>query len=228
MSADHQFSDAIAAVKPRLRGWLHAATFPVAIVAGITFVAVAPTLSARITGAIYTLTAALLFGTSALYHRGHWSPRTHAALRRFDHANIFLIIAGTYTPFTILLLDGRNAQILLGLVWAGALAGVAFRVFWVNAPRWLYVPIYLGLGWAATFWLPAFASAGGAAILTLIIVGGLLYSAGAVIYGLKRPNPSPRWFGFHEIFHACTLAGFATHHVGVWLAAFGVGAAVTA
>lgn len=227
MSADHQFSDAVAAVKPKLRGWLHAATFPVAVVAGITFVAVAPTLSARITGAIYTLTAALLFGISALYHRGHWSPRTHAALRRFDHANIFLIIAGTYTPFTILLLDGRSAQILLGLVWAGALAGVAFRVFWVNAPRWLYVPIYLGLGWAATFWLPSFASAGGAVILTLIIAGGLLYSAGAIIYGLKRPNPSPRWFGFHEIFHACTLAGFVTHHVGVWLAAFGVGAAVT-
>jgi hemolysin III len=228
MALDDQIRDVLTAVKPKLRGWLHAGTFPVAVIAGIALVALAPSQDARIAGAIYTVTAALLFGVSALYHRGRWSPRAQAALRRFDHANIFLIIAGTYTPFTILLLDSRNATILLSLVWIGALLGVAFRVLWVGAPRWLYVPVYIALGWAAAFWLPTFASSGGVAVLTLIIAGGLLYSAGAVIYGLKRPNPSPRWFGFHEIFHACTLAGFATHHVGVWLAAFGVGAAVAA
>lgn len=227
MTPDAHIRDAVTAVKPKLRGWLHAATFPVAIVAGILLVALAPTQDGRIAGAIYTLTAALLFGVSALYHRGQWSPRVEGALRRFDHANIFLIIAGTYTPFTILLLDNQNATILLLVVWIGALLGVAFRVLWVGAPRWLYVPVYIALGWAAMFWLPAFAATGGPAVLTLIIIGGLAYSAGAIIYALQRPNPSPRWFGFHEIFHACTLAGFFAHHVGVWLAAFGVGAAVT-
>lgn len=227
MAFDEQIRGAVTAVKPKLRGWLHAGTFPVATVAGVLLVALAPTQSGRIAGAIYTVTAALLFGVSALYHRGHWSPRVEGVLRRFDHANIFLIIAGTYTPFTILLLDNRNATILLLVVWTGALAGVLFRVLWVSAPRWLYVPVYIALGWAAMFWLPSFAATGGAAVLTLIIVGGLAYSAGAIIYGLKRPNPSPRWFGFHEIFHACTLAGFLAHHVGVWLAAFGVGAAAT-
>lgn len=225
MALDDHFRDAVTAVKPKLRGWLHAATFPVATVAGVLLVALAPTQEGRLAGAIYTVTAALLFGISALYHRGRWSPRVQDVLRRFDHANIFLIIAGTYTPFTIMLLDSWNATILLLLVWSGALIGIAFRVLWVGAPRWLYVPVYIALGWAAVFWLPSFAATGGAAVLTLIIIGGLAYSAGAIIYALKRPNPSPRWFGFHEIFHACTLAGFLAHHVGVWLAAFGVGGA---
>lgn len=225
MSFDEQVRDAVAAVKPRLRGWLHAATFPAAVIAGTVLIVVAPSTEVRVSAAIYTLTAALLFGVSAVYHRGRWSPRAQAALRRLDHANIFLIIAGTYTPFTLLLLPQRQAQILLSLVWIGALLGVGFRVFWVSAPRWLYVPIYIALGWAAVFWLPQFASNGGAAIVTLIIVGGLMYTLGAIVYGLKRPNPSPRWFGFHEVFHAFTLAGFATHHVGIWLAAFGAGTA---
>jgi hemolysin III len=156
MAPDDQIKDAFAAVKPKLRGWLHVGIFPVAVIAGAVFIAVAPTPSARISGAIYTVTAALLFGVSALYHRGRWSPRVRAVLRRFDHANIFLIIAGTYTPYTILLLDSSDARILLSLVWFGAITGVLFRVFWLSAPRWLYVPIYLGLGWAATFWLPSF------------------------------------------------------------------------
>ena len=164
----------------------------------------APTTKAKVTG-IFALTAALLFGVSALYHRGHWSQRGRTVLRRLDHASIFLIIAGTYTPFTILLLDGQDARILLTLVWAGALLGVAFRVLWVGAPRWLYLPVYVALGWAAVFWLPTLAARGGAAVFVLIVSGGLLYSAGAVVYGLKRPDPSPRWFGFHEIFHACRV-----------------------
>ncbi|TDD64650.1 hemolysin III family protein [Jiangella aurantiaca] len=224
MTFDEQVRDAVAAVKPRLRGWLHAGTFPVAVLAGIALVIVAPTTQVRVSAAIYTVTAALLFGISAVYHRGRWSPRTHAVLRRFDHANIFLIIAGTYTPFTLLVLPANDATVLLWLVWAGALLGVAFRVFWAGAPRWLYVPIYVALGWAAVFWLPEFATYGGAAVATLIIVGGLMYTLGAVVYGMKRPNPSPRWFGFHEVFHAFTLAGFVSHHVGIWLAAFGAGA----
>jgi hemolysin III len=226
VSLDDPLRDAVATIKPKLRGWLHAGTFPIAVASGAALVTFAPTTRAKVTAGIFALTAALLFGVSALYHRGRWSRRGHAVLRRLDHASIFLIIAGTYTPFTILLLDGQDARILLTLVWAGALLGVAFRVLWVGAPRWLYLPVYIALGWAAAFWLPTIAVRGGAAVFALIVAGGMLYSVGAIVYGLRRPDPSPQWFGFHEIFHACTLAGFAAHHVGVWLAMFGIGAAV--
>ncbi|MFH8365916.1 hemolysin III family protein [Streptomyces sp. NPDC018031] len=207
-------------LKPRLRGWLHAGMFPTALVAGVVLTALADSSRGRIACGIFTLTACALFGVSALYHRGNWGPRATAVLRRLDHANIFLIIAGTYTPFTLLLLPDGKQQLLLWLVWAGALAGIAFRVFWVGAPRWLYTPCYIALGWAAIFFLPDFMRAGGVAVLTLIIVGGLLYSVGAVIYGTKRPNPSPRWFGFHEVFHTFTLAAFVVHYVGISLVAY--------
>jgi hemolysin III len=211
------------AVTPRLRGWLHAVTFPLAVAAGIVLVGLSPTPAARATTAVYALSAALLFGISALYHRGRWSPRAHAVLRRFDHANIFLIIAGTYTPFATLLLDPGTARVLLWTVWCGALAGVAFRVLWVGAPRWLYTPVYIALGWVAAFFLPDFvraAGAGGTAVVSLIIVGGFFYSIGGVVYALRRPNPSPRWFGFHEVFHAFTLVAFAAHYVAVSLVAY--------
>jgi hemolysin III len=136
-------------------------------------------------------------------------------LRRFDHSNIFLLIAGTYTPFAITLLDGSDERALLTLAWSGALLGIAFRVFWIGAPRWLYLPIYIALGWAAIFWLDDFAAAAGPTVLTLIIVGGVLYSLGGLVYGLKRPNPIPLWFGFHEVFHTLTIAAFAVHYIGV-------------
>lgn len=228
MSIDDHLRDAVQAVKPKLRGWLHAGTFPVAVAAGIVLIAVAPSSAVRVSASIYTATAALLFGISAIYHRGRWSPRASVLLKRFDHANIFLIIAGTYTPFALLALPSDQAPLLLTLVWVAAFLGVAFRVLWVGAPRWLYVPLYLVMGWGAVFWLPQFAEHGGTAVVTLIIIGGLMYTLGAVVYGFKRPNPSPKWFGFHEIFHSFTLAGFATHHVGIWLAAFGVGAGTLA
>ena len=141
-------------------------------------------------------------------------------LRRLDHANIFLIIAGTYTPLAILLLPGARGEALLWAIWAAALAGIAFRVFWVGAPRWLYTPCYLAMGWAAVFFLPDFLRTGGVAVLVLVVVGGLLYSAGGVVYGIKRPNPSPRWFGFHEVFHSFTLAAFVVHYVGISLVAY--------
>jgi hemolysin III len=205
-------------VKPKLRGWLHAGTFPVAVAAGIVLVSVADTAQARITCAVFALTAAMLFGTSGLYHRGNWGPRGEAVLRRLDHANIFLIIAGTYTPFATLLFGVDSP--LLWVVWAGALAGICFRVFWIGAPRWLYTPVYVALGWAAVFYIPDFLREGGVTVLVLIIVGGALYSLGAVVYGLKRPDPSPRWFGFHEVFHAFTLAAFTTHYIGVSIVAY--------
>lgn len=134
----------------------------------------------------------LLFGTSAVYHRGVWGPRGEAVLRLLDHTNIFLIIAGTYTPLAVLLLSARQHAVLLMLVWAGAVAGIAFRVWWITAPCWLYTLCYIALGWAAVLNLPDFARAGGAVVVVLVITGGLLYTAGAVVYGLKRPDPLPR------------------------------------
>ncbi|MEO5565653.1 MAG: hemolysin III family protein [Luteimonas sp.] len=203
--------------KPGMRGWLHAGMFPITLVAGVVLVASAISPRGRLASAIFVLTACALFGISMIYHRGNWDVRRAALLRRLDHANIFLIIAGTYTPLSLLLLSPHDATLLLGGVWLGALAGVAFRVFWLNAPRWLYTPCYLLLGWAAIFFLPEFWRAGGPLVAWLIIAGGVFYSAGGLIYALKRPNPSPRWFGFHEIFHALTILGFSCHYLAVFI-----------
>lgn len=180
----------------------------------------APTLTGRVTAAIFTITAVMLFGTSAVYHRGNWSPTTKAVLRRMDHANIFLIIAGTFTPLCVLLLDKETATIVLSLVWTGAVLGLLLRVFWLNAPRWLYVPLYLALGWVAVGFLGEFYKTGGAAVVTLIAVGGLCYTVGAVIYGTKWPRGSTKYFGFHEIFHALTIAGFACQFAAATIVIF--------
>lgn len=211
---------ALRSAKPRLRGWLHAATAPLALAAGIVLIAVAPSGPATVAAVIFTVTAVLLFSTSATYHLGRWRPAVDAVLRRMDHANIFLIIAGTYTPFALLLPSDQGRQ-MLAIVWSGALIGVAFRVLWPSAPRWLYVPVYLALGWVAVFYLRGLLSGGGPAIVTLIIVGGVLYSVGALVYAAKRPNPLPRWFGFHEIFHAFTVAAFVAHYVAASLTLYG-------
>ncbi len=201
--------------KPHLRGWLHLGMVPVSIAAAVILVGLAPGTLERVAALAFGVTAVLLFGTSATYHRGRWSPAVTAVLKRWDHANIFLIIAGTYTPFAVMLLPPGQARTLLWVVWAGAVAGVVFRVFWLTAPRWLYTVVYVALGWVAVFFLGPFWRSGGPLIVTLIAAGGLLYTAGAVVYGLKRPNPSPRWFGFHEVFHAFTVAAFSSH----WAAA---------
>jgi hemolysin III len=206
--------------KPRLRGWLHAGTFPVAVAAGSILTALAPQGRARIGALVFTVTAALLFGTSGLYHRGTWSKRAAETLKRLDHSNIFLIIAGTYTPIALCLLPAAQARSLLLTVWLGAFGGVLFRVLWVDAPRWLYTPIYVALGWVAVFYFGPLLAGGGPAVMALIVAGGVLYTLGAVVYGTKRPNPWPRWFGFHEIFHAFTVAAFLAHFTAVALAAY--------
>lgn len=208
-------------VKPHLRGWLHLVTFPLSIAAGIVLIALSPDTTTRIATAIFAVSASMLFGSSALFHRGDWSPRWHGVLRRLDHSTIFLLIAGTYTPFAIILLDGTSQRVLLWVVWGGALLGIAFRVFWIGAPRWLYLPVYVALGWASVFWLNDFAEAASTAVLTLIIVGGALYSLGGLVYGIKRPDPIPHWFGFHEVFHSFTIAAFAVHYVGVSMIVYG-------
>ncbi len=208
------------AIKPRLRGWVHAGMAPLVLAGAIVLVALAPTTAGTISTAVFGASAIMLFGTSAVYHRGTWSPRVAGVLRRLDHTNIFLIIAGTYTPLAVLLLDPPTARTLLLVVWSGALLGTLARVFWLGAPRWLYVPIYLALGWVAVWFMPAFWDSGGPAIVWLIAGGGLAYTVGAVVYGTKRPNPSPRWFGFHEIFHVLTVVGFTCHYVAVSIAAY--------
>lgn len=204
--------------KPRLRGILHLIAFPSSLLAGLVLVALGESLATRMACVVFVATAGLLFGISATYHRGTWSPEHAIILRRFDHANIFLIIAGTYTPLAVSLLEPRQATTLLVICWTGAVIGVAFRIFWTSAPRWLYVPAYVALGWVAMFYMPDMLAGGGWAVVWLLVAGGLAYTGGAVVYGLKRPNPSPAWFGFHEIFHAATLAGFACHFVAVALA----------
>jgi len=207
-----------AEVKPTWRGWLHAGTFPVTIAAGIVLICLADGAPAKWASAVFMLTSMLLFGNSALYHRFNWRPRMKVLLKRIDHANIFLLIAGTYTPLAVLALPPSKGILLLCLVWAGALLGIAFRVFWINAPRWLYVPLYLALGWAAVMYIVDLFDAN-AAMMVLVIVGGILYTIGAVIYAMKRPNPFPGRFGFHEIFHTLTVLAFLCHWTAVLLIA---------
>lgn len=212
-------SQAVEAAKPRLRGWIHAGTFPLALAASIVLVVVAPPVAGKVACAVFGLTACLLFGTSAVYHRGTWSPRTAAVLRRLDHTNIFLIIAGTYTPLAVFLLPEATARTLLIIVWSGALVGLLARVLWLGAPRWVYVPVYVALGWVAVAYMGQFWASGGPAVVWLVVAGGVAYTAGAVVYGLKKPNPSPRWFGFHEIFHVLTVIGYGCHTTAIMIAA---------
>ena len=204
--------------RPRLRGLLHLITFPVSLVAGAVLVAMAEPGAERWGCVVYALASAVLFGVSALYHRGRWSARTLARLRRLDHSSIFLMIAGTYTPICLALLDGTARDVVLAVVWVGALAGVVFRVAWLSAPPWLYTPFYVALGWVAVGVLPSLARAGGAGVVALIVVGGLAYNVGGVVYALRRPDPAPAVFGYHEVFHSCTLVGYACHYVAVVLA----------
>ncbi|MCU1588640.1 MAG: Hly-III family protein [Frankiales bacterium] len=208
-------------VKPRLRGVLHQAGFAISLVTGTVIVCLADSARERVAAAVYAGAVVLLFGTSAAYHRRTWSPRGQALMARLDHSMIFVLIAGTYTPFTLLLLHGWLRWTMFGIIWGAALLGIALRNVLRQPPRWVFVSIYLALGWAAVAVMPQILRAGGVAVLVLMAAGGLFYTVGAVIYARKRPDPSPRWFGFHEIFHACTLGAFATHYIAVSLAIYG-------
>lgn len=221
-------AESVAEVKPKLRGWIHLATAPLALAGGIVLVILSPDATTRWGSALFSLSALVLFTVSAVYHTGSWSPRVWAFLRRFDHANIFVLIAGSYTPLTLILLEGTQRTVLLSTIWASALLGVLFRVFWTDAPRWLYTPIYMAMGWVAVFFLPDFASGAaerlggslGTAVMALIATGGALYTLGGVVYGFRRPDPWPRWFGFHEVFHTFTILAFVTHYVGISMATY--------
>ena len=193
---------------------------PLSLVAGLILITLANELRGRITLGIFTLTAVTLFTCSALYHRVAWNDRNKAIWRRIDHSNISILIAGTYTPFAVYLLQPSQTKTLLIVAWGGAILISLLRIFWLSAPRWLYVAGYISLGWAAVFYMPAFFNSGGVAIFILILTGGLLYSAGGVIYALKKPNFSINWFGFHELFHAMTAAAFICHFTAAVLTVY--------
>jgi hemolysin III len=210
--------DQIAVVKPRLRGWLHLAAAPLALFAGLILVLASTSAAGRVGAAVFVGVAAVQYAVSAAYNIGSFGPRTTLMLRRADHSTIFLLIAGSYTPFALVLLEGQARTTLLALVWAGAAAGIAFKVRFPHTHRLISVLPYLGLGWVALFFVPHFAATATTATLLLLVTGGLLYSAGCVVYGLRRPNPSVTWFGFHELFHAATVLAFGTHFTAVAIA----------
>ncbi|WP_316667933.1 hemolysin III family protein [uncultured Propionibacterium sp.] len=208
-----------ARARPRLRGWLHAITAPVLLVAGLALIVLTHSMAGRVGEAVYLLTGLMLFGNSAVYHRGRWSEKADAVLRRFDHSNIAIFIAGTYTPLAVMLLHGGSRAALLSIIWGCAAVEVACRNLWMGAPRTLYTVLYVVMGWTALFWLTQFWRTGGPAIVWLILAGGLCYTAGAVCYALRKPNPWPEWFGFHELFHTGTVLGAVCHLIAIWLAA---------
>ena len=204
---------------PKLRGWFHLGATPAVIIASLVLFILSKS-SLKFSVALYSITAIMLFSVSAIYHRVPWAPAKKVMWRRWDHANINLLIAGSYTPFAVALLEGRDRLTLLVVVWVGALAGVGLRVFWVGAPRWLYVANYLLLGWVAIIYTPQLYKEGGLWVLLPIIIGGLFYSVGAIFYALKKPGRYAKYFGFHELFRIFVLAAWISQYIAVSMAIY--------
>jgi hemolysin III len=203
-------------LKPRLRGLSHQWAFLVSLLTGTALVISAPTPQATVAAAVYAVSVAGLFGSSALYHRVNWaSAKARAWMRRLDHSMIFLLIAGTYTPFALLALRGPLATAILIAVWAGALAGVLFKLVWITAPKPVVAAVYVALGWVAVAAFPQLISRLGVLPTALVAAGGVLYTVGAVIYALRRPDPIPTVFGYHEVFHTLVIAAAALQYAVV-------------
>jgi hemolysin III len=210
-------SDALAPpkAKPRLRGVLHEAAFFVALVAGVLLVVYADGARASTAAAVFAGSVVAMLGASALYHRVTWSVRARPWMRRIDHAGIYLLIAGTYTPVGLLTLRGTMREVVLAIVWSGAAAAILLRFAWVDAPKWLSVVLGVSLGWAGVAAMPQVARYAGVTAVTLLAVGGLAYTAGAVVYARRKPDPVPAVFGYHEVFHALTLVAVSCQYVAI-------------
>ena len=207
-------------LKPRLRGVSHQWAFFVSLALGVVLVLTAPSGRAMAAAAVYAACVATLFGTSALYHRITWrSPSARRWMRRLDHSAIFLLIAGSYTPFALLVIDGTLADVILAVVWIGAGAGIVLKLVWVDAPKWLMALIYVLLGWVAVAAMPDLLSDLGVTATAMVAVGGVLYTVGAVVYALRRPDPSPTVFGYHEVFHLLVIvaAGLQYAVIAFWV-----------
>jgi hemolysin III len=200
--------------RPRLRGVFHQYAFFASLLAGFPLVATAPP-SARFPATAFAASVAAMFGVSAVYHRVTWRPRPRAWMARVDHAAIYLLIAGTYTPYALLALSGAWRVAVLAVVWSGAAAAIVLKFAWVDAPKALAAALGVALGWAGVVALPKLMEEVGAAATVLVLAGGALYTAGAVVYALRRPDPLPAVFGYHELFHALVVAGVACHYASV-------------
>jgi hemolysin III len=208
--------EAIAAVKPKLRGVSHEWAFFLSLGFGTALIILAKTPEATLAVAIYAVSLWALFGTSALYHRVNWTrPQARQWMRRLDHSMIFFLIAGTYTPFALLVLDGPLADAILAVVWLGAIAGAIVEMIWIDHPKWVAAIIYLAIGWVAVAAFPQLWAEMGVAGTMLVAAGGLLYTAGAVVYATQRPDPSPATFGYHEVFHLLVIAAAVAHFSAV-------------
>ena len=205
--------EATVAQRPKLRGVLHAAAVAASVLVGALFVAYAP--AHALAAAVFAVSASLMLGTSALYHRITWSPSRRLWMRRADHAALFLLIAGTYTPVALIGLHGAWRPTILLIVWAGAIAATTTKICWVGSPKWLSAAIGLALGWVAVAALPELAHNEGLAPLFLLAAGGLAYTAGAVVYAGRRPDPMPSVFGYHEVFHALTILALSCQYVAI-------------
>jgi hemolysin III len=215
MSRELSGSARVASVKPRLRWLSHAAAFFAAVPLGIVLVVVADTTIARISALVFATSVVTMFGASALYHSPNWSEGRKRWLRRLDHVGIFALIAGTYTPIGLLVLEGHWRPVVLTIVWAGALAAAAFKFAWLDAPTWVSSVIGVTLGWVGVIMAPQLIDGIGIGGTLLVVVGGLLYTAGALVYALRRPDPYPATFGFHEVFHVLVIAAVACQYAAV-------------
>lgn len=209
-----------AAVLPRLRGWLHFGSFFVSLVTGAVLIPLAAVRGEAWAVSIYCLTVSLLFGVSALYHRRAWGVRGRQVMMRLDHSMIFVFIAGSYTPFAVLALEPGTDAVILTIAWTGALAGVLLKTAWPGSPRWVGAPLYIALGWIAVFVFPEILANAGVAALVLMLTGGVLYTVGGIVYAARWPNPWPRVFGHHEVFHACTIVAAICHYIAVYFALY--------
>ena len=218
--SDREVLELTSSGRPRLRGVWHKWACLWSVPLGVALVMVAHDARARVAVGVYAATLISLFGVSALYHRVNWSSLSARRwMRRLDHAMIFMLIAGTYTPFALLALHGTLALAILFVVWTGALTGAIFNLIWSTAPKWLLAVVYISLGWVAVAAMPQLAAAIGIAGLGLLALGGLFYTAGAVIYAFKRPDPFPSVFGYHEVFHALVILAAAIQYavIAFWV-----------